>query len=140
MAPPSALTCEDLIGLLEIQRGDFTNVIQPLRAVQEARLRKANELISKSTLNDKQRKARNIFITLRDHICYEVFLLCALATTPSGLMFSKLGDYHGKVTTWWAGAEHPQGLLNLAQLRMETPAASFDELLGLQSRSIRCTL
>lgn len=140
MAPPPALSCEDLIELLEIQRGTFTNVIQPLRAVQKARLTKANDLISKAILNDKQRKARDIFITLRDHICYEVFLLCALATTPSGLMFSKLGDYHGKVITWWTGAEHPQGLRDLAPLRMKTPAASFDQVLGLQSRSIRCTL
>lgn len=140
MAPPPALTCEDLIELLEIERGAFTDVIQPLLALQEARLRKANDLISKNidNLNDKQRKARYIFITLRDRICYEVFLLCALATTPSGLMFSKLGDYHEKIITWWTSAEHPRGLRDLASLRTETRIASFNELSSLQSRSIRC--
>lgn len=112
MPPNQILRCDELIKLVEVQKGFFTGEFRTLTPKEEARRSKADELIPKTpkSLNDKQRKARTILRNLKVNVGNEVYLLCALATTPTGLGVSQLGDYIGRLSKWWAATDHPNGL------------------------------
>ena len=138
------LTCDGLIGLLEKQRCAFTAELQPLLVEQKAKLQKFTNLLSKdvANLNEKQRKAYSISTNIKTCIAYEVYLLCAFGTTPSGLGSSRLGDsYIGTISEWWNGVQHPKGLEALAARELNICIAPVqvkrrsDDIIGLYDLS-----
>jgi hypothetical protein len=130
MPPNQILRCDELIKLVEEQKGSFTEEFRTLTPKEEAKRAKADDLISKEpkNLNDKQRKARTIFRNFKFNVGNEVFLLCALATTPTGLGVSQLGDYIGRLSKWWAATDHPDGLRLVASRKYDefSMTASID--------------
>lgn len=132
MPPNQILTCNQLIKLVEEQKGSFIGEFRTLTPKEEARRAKADELFSKKPkrLNDKQRRARIILRNLKINVCTEVFLLCALATTPTGLGFSQLGDYIAKLSKWWAATDHPNGLRLVALMKYGELGPQFSSLDG----------
>jgi hypothetical protein len=114
------LTCDALIQLLEECRCRFTDEFRPLSAVDEAKFQRVNNLIldTDESVYYIRKKARSIYITIRDKIGYDVFLLCTVG--PSITKFSKslLGtQYVDDISNWWGGVKHPKGLQKLANLK-----------------------
>lgn len=130
MPPNQILRFDELIKLVEEQKSSFTEEFRTLTPKEEARRTKADDLISKEPkgLNDKQRKARTILRNLKLNVGHEVFLLCALATTPTGLGVSQLGDYIGMLSKWWEATDHPDGLRLVASRKYDefSMTASID--------------
>ncbi|ELR10097.1 hypothetical protein VC83_07571 [Pseudogymnoascus destructans] len=121
MPPNPILRCDELIKLVEEQKSSFTEEFRTLTPKEETRRTKADDLVSKGPkgLNDKQRKARTILRNLKLNVGHEVFLLCALATTPTGLGVSQLGDYIGMLSKWWEATDHPGGLRLVASRKYD---------------------
>jgi hypothetical protein len=122
------LTVDSLIDLLEKQRCTFTDRYCPLLKAQEIALRKANDLIAEDlgslSRNYPRKKAHMILNDIKICVSHDVFVLCALATNPSGLGNSKLKNYVPEITIWWARVDHPRGLTTVSvRYRMITSKA-----------------
>ena len=102
--PSTSLTDESLIRLLEEQRCTFNDQYRPLLTVQETALQKAIKIAAESSevmnRNHSKKKANRILNDVKNCISPDVFVLCALATTPSALGSSRLGDYVSAIGTW----------------------------------------
>ncbi|OBT53086.1 hypothetical protein VE04_07964 [Pseudogymnoascus sp. 24MN13] len=127
-SPGPKLTCDALIQLLDNRRRPFAEKIRPLSVMEEERFQRANELI----LDDKpmyyiRKKARSIYISIRDYVGYDVFLLCTLVQSISQFGRSQLGtDYVDNIEKWWRTVESPKDLRQLARLKSGKEQSSYE--------------
>lgn len=97
MVSKQPLTDQALVNLLEKQRCNFTHRYRLLRAAQAIALSKVYNILAavpeSLNRNSGKKKANRILIDIKNCIGNDVFVLCALATSPSSLGSSKLNDY-----------------------------------------------
>lgn len=112
------LTCDALIQLLDDRRRLFAT--QPLSVREEERFQRANNLTSEDpgSMYYLQKKARLIYIAIRDRVGYDAFLLCSVVQSCSQFGKSQLGaDYADNISKWWSTVDSPKELRELAKLK-----------------------
>ncbi len=113
------LTIKNLMEKVEKQRQTFSDDYAPLHKTRIDAIQRLSDLIELSETpkrNTKKKRAKIIATDLWD-FSPEVFVLCALAETPSRLGCLKADDYAIKFQRWWKEVQHPEGLdKTIAQL------------------------
>ena len=127
MACKQPLTDPSLIDLLEKQRCNFTDRYRPLLAAQATALSKANNTLAAApeslNRNYGKKKANRILTDIKNCVGCDVFILCALATSPSALGSSKLNDYISTIENWWDQVTHPRCLTQISERYQRGPSS-----------------
>ncbi|KAF2758960.1 hypothetical protein EJ05DRAFT_499387 [Pseudovirgaria hyperparasitica] len=124
-------TSDQLRELLEAERARFTDQCVPLSTKQLQSLKRASEVAMVGEVavqrNTPKKRARTILRELWAN-SPEIFVLCAIATSPSTLGELKASDYLQVLFRWWDDVHHPSGLNDLIKtLQHYLPSLSDNE-------------
>lgn len=137
------LTNETFVNLLDGELKKFSDDYFPLHSRQLGSIKRCTAVVDEVGIgkNLPRQRAHDILNDLWTH-APEVFVLAALAATPTKLSTLKSVDYMVSVLKWWEGVEVPGGLTKILDrhsdilpsvardsLELRLPVA-FGELLG----------
>ncbi|KAI1489424.1 hypothetical protein F5X96DRAFT_670696 [Biscogniauxia mediterranea] len=123
------LTNKDFVDLLKTQYERFSDKYFPLHQSHLDAIRRCTDIVDADNVrrNVPKKRTRTILNDLWTH-SPEVFVLAALAFTPTKIGTLKSRDYMGDILEWWEGKKIPGGLAEILDRHKDIlPNASRDD-------------